>query len=397
MKKISLGRWIPLLITVLVLILFSSDRGLAFDLSPGNTGSVDDGIQLSGIVGSKISYQGSLTDDSGNPLTGSYDMVFRLWTDPVSGVQRGTDMIQNGVPVEDGLFTVDLTVPHSEFDGQALWLEIIVDGTTLTPRQELLAVPYALSLKPGAEIASDSGPALYVTGYYDNGLNGYTSDQDYSGVYGNSTWGTGVKGRSDYNSGVVGWTGGTSDESGVLGHSTTGVGVRGRSDQTSGVVGWTGDDTSAGVEGLSDLGHGVWGSSTGRHGVVGISSSGTHAGVYGENASGPAVYANGDLLVTGAYRGELGPDNGGPFPRPAFDSGWLNCADYNPYALLETGLAPPTYSNTNFVFDLMTQFSSVTFKSEKGLSCYILNDNDLQCQCDTAIWDKFRVRIWYYR
>jgi hypothetical protein len=33
---------------------------------------------------------------------------------------------------------------------------------------------------------------------------------------------------------------------------------------------------------------------------------------------------NGDLKVTGAYRGNIGPNNGAPFPRPAYDSGWVS-------------------------------------------------------------------------
>ncbi len=33
---------------------------------------------------------------------------------------------------------------------------------------------------------------------------------------------------------------------------------------------------------------------------------------------------NGDLKVTGAYKGDIGPNNGAPFPRPAYDSGWVS-------------------------------------------------------------------------
>jgi hypothetical protein len=32
----------------------------------------------------------------------------------------------------------------------------------------------------------------------------------------------------------------------------------------------------------------------------------------------------GDLHVTGGLRGDLGPDNGSPFPSPAYDSGWIS-------------------------------------------------------------------------
>ena len=32
---------------------------------------------------------------------------------------------------------------------------------------------------------------------------------------------------------------------------------------------------------------------------------------------------DGDLKVSGAYKGDIGPNNGAPFPRPAYDSGWV--------------------------------------------------------------------------
>jgi hypothetical protein len=35
-----------------------------------------------------------------------------------------------------------------------------------------------------------------------------------------------------------------------------------------------------------------------------------------------SVEVNNDLIVTGAYKGSIGPNNGAPFPRPAYDSGW---------------------------------------------------------------------------
>jgi hypothetical protein len=36
------------------------------------------------------------------------------------------------------------------------------------------------------------------------------------------------------------------------------------------------------------------------------------------------VSCQGDLVVTdGAYRGNIGPNNGAPFSRPAYDSGWI--------------------------------------------------------------------------
>ena len=39
------------------------------------------------------------------------------------------------------------------------------------------------------------------------------------------------------------------------------------------------------------------------------------------------VFCEGDLEVTdGAFRGNIGPNDGAPFPRPAYDSGWVSIA-----------------------------------------------------------------------
>jgi len=35
------------------------------------------------------------------------------------------------------------------------------------------------------------------------------------------------------------------------------------------------------------------------------------------------LHVEGDLTVSGAYKGDIGPNNGAPFPRPAYDSGWV--------------------------------------------------------------------------
>ena len=47
------------------------------------------GITLAGTVASKISYQGRLTDAGGDPLNGSYNLVFQLWDDASAGSQVG--------------------------------------------------------------------------------------------------------------------------------------------------------------------------------------------------------------------------------------------------------------------------------------------------------------------
>jgi len=100
-------------------------------------------------VATKISYQGQLRDSSGNLLSGAYDMQFQFWNAAVGGSQAGSAIVKNDVAVTNGLFSVKLDVDESVFNGQALWLEVQVEGEVLGPRQEILPVPYALhSLGP---------------------------------------------------------------------------------------------------------------------------------------------------------------------------------------------------------------------------------------------------------
>ena len=112
-------------------------------------------VTIAGTVASKISYQGRLTDSAGNPLDGTYTMQFQLY-DAQSGGTMLWDSGAQSVQVTDGLFNVELGVDQSDFNGQELWLAVFVDGEALLPRQQILPVPYALSLRPGARISGAS-------------------------------------------------------------------------------------------------------------------------------------------------------------------------------------------------------------------------------------------------
>jgi hypothetical protein len=113
-------------------------------------------------VDTAFTYQGYL-EEAGSPAQGSYDFLFRLFNAASGGVQAGGDNVRGDVPVARGVFTTVLDF-GPEFNGRALWLEIAVrpgistgDYTILLPRQLLTAVPYALSLRPGAVIQNKSG------------------------------------------------------------------------------------------------------------------------------------------------------------------------------------------------------------------------------------------------
>lgn len=128
-------------------------------------------------LGTTFTYQGRLAE-KGNFANGKYDMTFRLCKSETcnDGLVLESIALAN-VPVVDGLFTVQLEFAASYFSiGSDRWLEIVVEGTTLCPRQELTAAPYAFfSARPwqsntdgiyytdGLVGIGDSSPAATLT------------------------------------------------------------------------------------------------------------------------------------------------------------------------------------------------------------------------------------------
>ena len=214
-------------------------------------------VSIAATVGSKISYQGVLKEN-GSPVTGSRDMTFRLYSDDTCSTQVGSDIVKSGVQVTSGLFSVDLDVDQGDFNGQGLWLEVEVGGTKIGC-EEILSVPYALSLRPGAHIRGtfDSSPVLHVR-------------NDGSGITAVGLWGTSV------------------NAAGVYGESTNGIGVSG-----------VGHDDSIGTQGYNTgSGVGVQGYSASGHAVYAESGGGYHAGATLEaentHSHGIAIWATND-------------------------------------------------------------------------------------------------------
>ncbi len=97
-----------------------------------------------------MTFQGRLTDTSNNPLGGSHALVFRIFDAPAAGSQLWTET-QPAVAVTNGVFSVYLgtvtPLTPEVFAGATTYLEIVVDGTTLSPRERLVASPYAVSAR----------------------------------------------------------------------------------------------------------------------------------------------------------------------------------------------------------------------------------------------------------
>lgn len=165
---------------------------------------------------------------------------------------------------------------------------------------------------PGVYAFSSNGPGLYAESATSRGL--FVTSQQNDGLYAES-FGPGKTAVVGVNRGTGnGVYGQTSDPNagygGVTGFNTEGVGVLGGAvgDQGIGVLGSAIAPNGAGVSGINVSGPGVTGSSTGNPGVIGesVNSRGVYgtapngvAGVYGQSTTGWAVFALGNLGVTG--------------------------------------------------------------------------------------------------
>lgn len=111
---------------------------------------------------SVFTYQGRLADAAG-PANGRYDLRFALY-DAVTGGTRTSSIVTNAaVLVAEGLFTTAIDLGE-DFGNAARWLEIAVRPagteafTTLSPRQEVTAVPWSLRARRAemAEMAENA-------------------------------------------------------------------------------------------------------------------------------------------------------------------------------------------------------------------------------------------------
>ncbi|HEY4721015.1 MAG TPA: tail fiber domain-containing protein, partial [Anaerolineae bacterium] len=123
-----------------------------------------------------FTYQGQLKNN-GSPVTNpACQMAFRLYDDPASSTNLIGNPITTTVPVANGLFTVGLNFGSSVFTGDGRWLDIQVNCgggfVTLTPRQALMAVPYALAL-PGLHTEPNTLSPNVIGGYSGNSVTSY--------------------------------------------------------------------------------------------------------------------------------------------------------------------------------------------------------------------------------
>ena len=99
--------------------------------------------------GTAFTYQGRL-GAGGVPANGSYDLTFTLFATNANGIAIAGPVANNATAVSNGLFTTTIDFGAGIFVGGSNWLEIAVSTngantfTTLTPRQRLTPVPFAI-------------------------------------------------------------------------------------------------------------------------------------------------------------------------------------------------------------------------------------------------------------
>lgn len=179
---------------------------------PGGEIVVEGEVGPMATVDDKIPIQGRLTDTSGNPISGTYNLTFRLYNVEEGGAPLCTSM--STVQVTNGLFSANVGCT-SYINGQQLYLSVQVGSDTpMTPRQPIYPVPYAFSLRPGALISDTmsgtplnvynhgSGWGLDVYSAGHDAVHGRTGSTNHAGVAGVS-WGSGIGVYGESNTGVA--------------------------------------------------------------------------------------------------------------------------------------------------------------------------------------------------
>lgn len=239
---------------------------------------------------------------------------------------------------------------------------------------------------------------------------------------------------------------------GVRGESNkeSGCGVHGQAvgDQGYGVSGYAGGENGRGVFGVASqigqvtnyggyfeaagaMGHGVYGlaSATGAAknygGVfeakgdsgIGVVAKGPYLGLLCQGDLQVANHSNitctgniesqNDLVVKGAYRGTIGPNDGAPFPRPAYDSDWVALSGGSDITLThDIGDNPDNYVVDLQFFDEdggygrnQASLGGSTFDhGHYGAYWSPLTSTSVRVYKfpDSTLADKVRIRIWVY-
>ena len=238
------------------------------------------------------------------------------------------------------------------------------------------------------------------TGYGIYGKHSSSGNHGYLGGSSNGVFGTSVKGSGVCVTSVEG--------NGVNGFSVSGVAVSGETVHESGQGVYGKNNTSGNFGWLGGSAEGVFGSSVEGDGVLGYSGGGGTA-VRGNSPHGIAVSAEGDLKVTGAYKGDISSSSGSdgaPFPRPAYDSGWVSINQneakeltHNIGGNVEDYVVDMTFKNQNSIHIIGFGCYRESNYETRGANWQQLTNQKIRifrAEEDESI-SQIRIRIWVYK
>jgi len=124
----------------------------------------------------QLSFQGRLTDSSGTPITTDVDVVFKLWNDFTTGSELYTSGTCSIIADQNGIFntligggTCGTEITNTVFtENRDVYLEVTVGTETLTPRQQIATVGYALNSETLQGYPASSSATINTVPIVDN-------------------------------------------------------------------------------------------------------------------------------------------------------------------------------------------------------------------------------------
>jgi hypothetical protein len=241
-------------------------------------------------------------------------------------------------------------VSQNHFNGQGLWVAVDVGGTVVGC-QEILPVPYALSLRPGAVI---SGTAVPVLRARDLDADGELATLEIISVSPFVARSVGVEGEGDW--GVYGYS---PDYIGVRGETgtsaTSGTGVYGLAQATSGTT------------------YGVYGRAQSPDGYGGyFENKATSGGValYGKSDGATGVYGEGPIYGVYSLASALSGPNYGVY------GGSRSSEGYGGYFVNLSTNGVALYANSSGSTRDKPTLRVINSESDRGMAAYLTNNSN---------------------